>query len=138
MSNIVSKEMAKAAAHWWAGKLAGGAGKHRTSGDDLAASLAGLMVDIMQETPSEEGIQRFEEILTKKILEGSKSEPRYYWASFGCDYAPDKILADSAKEAGVSVKNFPWKTFMHIEPDKGIVTVYDGYQSPWIQIWPEV
>ena len=129
--NQVPEEMARVAAHWWAG-LASGRAPHRTGDNGSAAALAGILADTMKKTPQENALEVFEKALANRIM----TEERYMWGSIWVDYVPDDILCEAAKEAGISTMNFPWKTGMHIDPDRGTVTVRESL-GPWTQIYPE-
>ena len=129
--NEVSEDMAKAAAEWWAAKI-DGSGHHDNGARDLSNVLAGMLADTMIEMPNNEAITKFKDILSDKLLYCE----RYEHFHLGCDYGPCKLLANSAKEAGVSCHNFPWKTDMRIDTDKNQVLVSDGYRAPWEKIWP--
>lgn len=131
--NEVPEAMARAAAHWWA-ERADGTAHHDNRGGDLASVFAGILADTMNEPPKVGALERFEEILAEKIM---TTKYRMEWESIWVDYGPDMILAEAAKEAGISCNNFPWKTGMHIDPDKGTITVRVSL-GPWETIYPEV
>ena len=131
--NEVPEAMARAAAHWWA-ERADGTAHHNNRGGDLASVFAGILADMMNEPPKVGALERFEEILAEKIM---TAELPYMWRSIWVDYGPDKILFEAAREAGVNCNNFPWKTGMCIDPDKGEIMVRIS-MGPWEKIYPEV
>lgn len=131
--NEVPEAMARVAAHWWA-ERADGTAHHNNRGGDLASVFAGILADKMNEPPEVGALERFEEILAEKIM---TAEHRMMWQSIWVDYAPSRILAEAAEEAGISCNNFPWKTGMHIDPDKGEIMVRIS-MGPWKKIYPEV
>lgn len=131
--NEVPEAMARAAAHWWA-ERADGTAHHNNRGNDLASVFAGILADKMNEPPKVGALERFEEILAEKIM---TAELPYMWRSIWVDYGPDMILFEAAKEAGISCNNFPWKTGMHIDVEKGEISVRIS-MGPWEKIYPEV
>lgn len=131
--NEVPEAMARAAAHWWA-ERADGTAHHNNRGGDLASVFAGILADTMNEPPKVGALERFEEILAEKIM---TAERPYMCRHIWVDYGPDRILCEAAKEAGISCNNFPWKTGMHIDPEKGEIIVRLS-MGPWEKIYPEV
>ena len=130
--NNIPEEMARAAAHWWA-ERADGTARHNNRGGNLASILAGLMADTLNEPPQFGALEKFEKILAEKIM---AAEFPYMWKHIWVDYGPDAILADAAKEAGISCNNFPWKTGMHIDEEKGEIMVRISL-GPWERIFPQ-
>lgn len=131
--NEVPEAMARAAAHWWAERVDGTA-HHNNRGGDLASVFAGILADTMNEPPKVGALERFEEILAEKIM---TAKYRMMRQSIWVDYGPDKILAEAAEEAGISCNNFPWKTGMYIDLEKGEITVRIALGEPK-KIYPEV
>jgi len=131
--NEVPEAMARAAAHWWA-ERADGTAHHDNRGGDLVSIFAGILADTMNEPPKNGALERFEEILAEKIM---TAESPYEWRSIWVDYAPERILAEAAEEAGISCNNFQWKTGMYIDLEKGEITVRIGLGEPK-KIYPEV
>ena len=129
--NEVPEAMARAAAHWWADR-ADGTARHRTGENSGAAALAGLLADSLNTPPAAGSLERFEKILAEKIMTSPKDE----WMSIWVDYAPEGILWDAAKEAGINPANFPWKTGMHIHPEEGTIYVRLSL-GKWEKIYPE-
>ena len=130
--NEVPEAMARAAAHWWA-ERADGTARHNNRGGDFASVMAGIMADTLNEPPRTGALEKFEEILAEKIM---TAELPYMWSYIWVDYGPDRILAEAAKEAGISCNNFPWKTGMHIDPEKGEIIVRLSL-GPWKKIYPD-
>lgn len=131
----VIREICENAAEWWAMKI-GGMGSNHDNGDRTGASgLAGIFANMMNQLVSDEKAWKFKDILAGKLMKRYEDGYPHTWMM--CDYGPDQILAESAKEAGISSANFPWKTAMHVEYEKGEVLVSDGYQAPWVRIFPE-
>ena len=128
--NEVPEGMARAAAHWWA-ERADGTAHHNNRGGDLASVIAGMLADTMNEPPKVGALERFEAILAEKIM---TAELPYMWRSIWVDYGPDGILAEAAKETGISCNNFPWKTGMAIKPENGTIIVRIS-MGPWETIY---
>lgn len=131
MVNVL--EMCNTAAKWWGNKIRGFGSRHDNGDREETGGLAGLLADLMNEPITDEITIKFEKILEQKLIEEQKAGRKFLW--FGCDYSPDKILADSAKEAGVPLSNFPWKTRMHVEFEDECVLVADGYRAQWETIY---
>ena len=126
----LKKETADAAAKWWAEQI----GRHHDNGDkSLGSIFSGMLADMMSEPCGKDAIDKFAEILSKKIMDDEFYETYF---NIGCDYAPDTILADSAKEAGINCNNFPWKVTMCIFIKENKIEVRDGYGRGWRQIYP--
>lgn len=130
--NEVPEAMARAAAHWWA-ERADGTAHHNNRGGDLASVFAGILADTMNTPPQCGALEKFEEILAEKIM---TAEFPYMWSSIWVDYGPDQILAEAAQEAGINCANFPWKTGMHIDPEKKTIMVRLS-MGPWETIWED-
>ena len=118
----VSRGAATAAAEWWAAKIGGNV--HHDNGDDSFGSfIAMFMADSLANPATEEQISKFKELLIASLMDES-NEVRVRFG-LNCDYSPCSLLADAAKEAGISEYNFPYKTSMFID-ERG-VRVFDGY-----------
>ncbi len=76
-------------------------------------------------------VRVFEKKLGEKIKERVEQIGQL---SLECDYDPDMILGNIAKEVGVDAKCFPFKTNMHITPNK--VRVSFGYGTGYEKIFP--
>jgi hypothetical protein len=123
---------AQKAAHWWADQL-----RNKATLDNGDKSRAGAMTQALAELLQEketagitpEQISKFETILTAKLL---LEDHRYFY--FGVDYGPDRILAESAQQAGINpgMTVFPWKTTMSISDN--VITVSCGYQGKAVEI----
>lgn len=122
----MDREVAIKAAKWWGDRLRGNT--HHTNGsDDEGSKMAGILADMMSGLVSNDTITRFEEILVDKIL-AEKSE----YVDLYCDYHPDPLLFEAAKEAGINDMAFPWKTGVKIS--NGKVRVSDGYATGFTEI----
>ena len=138
----VTREMAHAMAVWWGERVGGRT--HHDNGDheNFASVFAGILADSMNRPTDESTVNKFVDILTEKILdEAIKREGFLFPGLLSCDYAPSKFLSDAAKEAGISIDNFPWKTSMDVCKNKNgevVVKASDGYRAEWKQIYPEV
>lgn len=129
--NEVPEAMARAAAHWWA-ERADGTVHHQEGAGNAVDAIAGMLADILSTPSTGRNLKKFEKILAEKIM----TSPQDEWTSIWVDYAPEGILWDAAKEAGINPANFPWKTGTHIYPDEG--TIYARLRlGMWEQIYPE-
>ena len=127
--NIIPRKDALLAAKWWANKISRNP-RHDNGANDMGNNLAGILADMMNEPVTEEQKEKFISALVERLI---KVE-RPYQACMECDYAPNRILSESAKEAGISLNNFPWKTFMVWEYSKKCFMVKDGYRAPWVDV----
>lgn len=130
MSNErISEEDIRKAVNWWA-QFAKDPKPHSNGDRGLHSILAGALCDTQSEPADPETVDLFREDLEARLAALADSgKPAIF---LDCDYAPCKLLADSAREAGVRLENFPWKTSMHIEPGK--VVVKYGYGAGWAVI----
>lgn len=124
-----------AAGIWWATVLMDP--KHDNGADDEANVLSRMMADMLTaDHPAEAGaLDLFAGYLKEevdKMLEDGRD-----WISFGVDYHPDRILADCAEKAYVTVPmmGWPWKTNMWVTPRN--VKVSYGYGAEAKIIWGE-
>lgn len=116
---------AKAAAKWWADRL-------RSPGlpSNGDASGAGGMVAILgaltQRPQSAEALTKFETLLAARITQ-ELAKGHGLW--LGVDYHPDALLADAARDAGLTpgMGDWPWKTHMDVRPE--CVRVAPGYRA---------
>lgn len=120
-----------AAAEWWANRISGQT-IHDNGDPTFGSVFAGMLADQMVKPSSDAQLQKFKNSLVMRLSE---------YASIGStnirlesDYAPCKMLSDSAKDADIPLENFPWKVCMYVEPK--YVQVSDGYGMPWVNIWP--
>lgn len=102
MSEMITKRAAEIAADWWTEKIS--------------------------KNLHEDTRIRFRTKLRDTILDRREAGH----LSLDCDYAPNRMLADCAREAGVKLNNFPWKTNMEISGNT--VMVSDGYGQPFERI----
>lgn len=129
---MFSKDLIEIAVNWWAERVTG---KYLHDNGDRSetSAFAGLLADCMIEPVSNQDmIKRYKESLTNHILKASGNSNNLY---LSCDYSPDYILATAAKEAGISLHNYPWKTTMIIT-DKEI-KISEGYGQPYQTIYFE-
>lgn len=130
---------AVAAANWWAEAIGSpkfdalgatrGQDRKETETMEMASMLAMLIASdspVLQEAGA-----KFAVLLASKI-EASLTG-RNYGVSLGVDYGPDRVLGETAQEAGVSGSRFPWKTSMWVREDH--VTVSAGYAAPTRLVW---
>lgn len=125
-------DSAEAAAQWWADHLTPA---FQNNGDPsreggLAGILGGLLAQ--ENRPEDAQVDIFTLALTKSIRE-RLSTSSGGWTSLGVDYGADKVLSDAAKEAGISATVFPWKTYVHVYPDR--VTASLGYGARDTLVW---
>lgn len=118
---------AKAAATWWANKVCS---PTFDNGDLGIASMLALMNASLTPTPSNDQVQKMIAALAPKIDERFS---RTDYQTLGVDYGPDHILAEAAREAGISLSKFPWKTTMWAE--QNVVTVAVGYHGRTTLVW---
>lgn len=85
----------------------------------------------IDKAPSSSSVEQFEEKLAEKIKEIVEQKGQL---SLDCHYGPDMILGSIARETEIDPMSFPWKTNMHITPDK--VQVSFGYGVGYETIFP--
>ena len=123
------------AAQWWADKLRNVSTDNFNNGDDSEKGIAGMFLAAMcakSTKISDEAIDAFEEALAEHIKEHFEI---CGYLSLLTDYGPQGILADTAREVGISTNAFPWKTSMWIE--KNSISVSCGYAAKTERIFPE-
>ena len=129
---MFSEKLIDAAVNWWSERVTGKC-THDNGDRSETSTFAGLLADLMIEPVSnQDTIKQYKESLTKHILKASGKSNNL---CLSCDYSPDFILATAAKEAGISLHNYPWKTTMLIT-DKEI-KVSEGYGQPYQTIYSE-
>lgn len=139
---------ARAAADWWASRLANGTDQHdlgdRDASERNLTATARLgsawlrqrftteQVDAFRRELAEGVEQRLNEGAWDPVEPGRGSALR----ALQCDYGPDPVLSGAAKLAGFELKMFdlPLKTVMWINP--GEVSVSEGYGAPIVVVWP--
>ena len=128
----ITKEIAEAAAKWWADQISGNV-TFDNGDDSLTGSMCSAMASKLVKPVTEEQKNKFIEILTERIVTEQRD-------ILSVDYGPDMLLGESAEQAGISESNFPWKTVMWIvmEKDTGMakVIVRAGYRAEQKQIYP--
>lgn len=145
---------ARAAADWWASRLANGSDDHDLGGRDeaerdLTATARAGSAALRQRFTAEQ-VESFADQLGEHIErhlvkcesypnEGAwdPADPRRGSAlrAIGVDYGPDPVLNDAAERAGIKLKQFdlPMKTVMWVNP--GEVSVAEGYGAAFVVIW---
>ena len=133
MSEGVCHEAACAVAEWWASKIDGR--HHHENGDhSFSGILAMAIADSAMQPTDTEQIENFKNALVRRLESGEFTFNGN--TSMYCDYGPGTILRESAREAGISENNFPFKTSAFIKD--GVVTVKDGYYGLPYTIYPEM
>jgi len=141
MTETIARPEAKAAAAWWASKLAGPS-RHET-GDAESNILTAFAAGVAGQTFSAAEVAAFEKALAEVIEAGLSSGS---WdlenPDFGSalrvianDYGPDRMLTYAAEVADLRLTMFdlPMKTVMWINP--GEVSVSEGYGSGEAVVW---
>lgn len=127
----MTKEQAiNVAVEWWANKLSAKA-PHSNGANELPSILACLLADDGMEDTSNEQLDIFKRELRTRIE--NEMDNRWREVYLGVDYHPSMNLRESAKVAGISEFNFPYKTDLYIkwdDKDNYTVYVYDGYRVP--------
>jgi len=141
------KKLAQEATQWWCKKLAGGYkfdnGESETAAKLVASKALNGVPDSVKVT--REQIAKFRETLQasleKEIDEAGQGKERWETTvDMGVDYHPHLTLADALKQAGFNDKEIdysclPTKTGMHIDTQKRIIEVSDGYAKPYETIF---
>lgn len=120
-----------AAAEWWANSITNPTHDNgdKSRNGDIGSLLAMLLCSGNPVT--KEQAEAFKLALIESLMEVMKDRPYF---SIYVDYHPDRILAEAAREAGItSTQCFSWKTSMDISEDK--VEVSEGYGAPRKVIW---
>lgn len=120
-----------AAAEWWANSITAPTHDNgdTTRNGEVGSFLAMLLC--AGNPVTKEQAEAFKLALIESLMEVMKD--RSYF-SIHVDYHPDRILAEAAREAGItSTQCFSWKTSMNISEDK--VEVSEGYAAPRKVIW---
>lgn len=104
------------------------------NGDNSSqGGMAVALASMLPHDADEEKLQKFKTILIQKLGEKDKYGSFAWMHGLHVDYGPDKILADSAKDAELKVQ-FPWKTNMYIYRDH--VGVSAGYGAKHVNHYP--
>ncbi|TMP51432.1 hypothetical protein [Pseudoalteromonas sp. S1688] len=80
--------------------------------NSMANELIGKAIE--NEPDLDKKILFFKEYLTADLIEKSKNEASYFWASLSCDYGPDKNLQLAADKAGIPYNLFSAKSNVYI------------------------
>ena len=124
------------AAKWWTNAIANPTlnsfcNGDRKSNESFMLMMIGHML-AMQNTPTEEQLESFRNLLTQRIEDELAKTSR---VELDCDYGPCCILGETAEEVGIDVCLFPFKRTMHVTNDS--VEVKDGYDACWVKLYPE-
>lgn len=123
------------AAKWWTDEIRK---KNSLRSNSEEAKNVGGVAKIMatllatKKQPDSEISDLFEKKLAEVIRQYVK---RHGSLTLKCDYSPDIVLGNVARETRVDVMKLPWKTNMHITPQK--VEVCHGYGAAYKTIYPE-
>ena len=123
------------AAKWWANKIRNVCPGNFNNGDE--SSTGGIMMmmammNAMNSKVTDESINSFEKRLAENIREYVEARGSL---TISCDYGPDTLLNEIAKETAIPTNRFPFKTIMWI--NKGNVSVRAGYGASEKVIFPE-
>ena len=121
-----NSELAEAATQWWTDQISSlniSNFKNGVKGElgETMTTLATMLA--IQDAPSEAQVLIFKALLYEKIENQLDKDG---CIGFYCDYAPDNILGEIAKRAGISGNVFPWKTMMSIDSERGITITKNG------------
>lgn len=123
-----------AAAEWWARAV-----QAPTYDNGDRSGMTGMLMTLVaahQPDAQPQQAASFAEVLAPRLqadLDRMASFDGDPYICVGVDYGPEKILADAARDAGISTSKFPWKTMMWIRPDH--VTVSAGYGAATTLVW---
>lgn len=129
MNKTTDTTAAQAAAQWWASAI----GAPTFDNGDGLQSMLGTLLAAGKPAPTVSEARSFADILAARIQTDLDRCREYGDLSIGVDYVPDRILAEAAREAGISTLRFPWKTMMWVNDDH--VTVSAGYRAPTVLVW---
>jgi hypothetical protein len=121
-----------AAVNWWAKVIVNpkfDAGEDMAAINKLATDLS--TPDSTLANPASTRMDVFKKALGRKIK--SRLIAYHGRCDLSIDYNPCCILAEAAAEAGLDTMNFPWKTFMSIDPKS--IRARCGQSSPDETIW---
>jgi hypothetical protein len=123
------KQTATWAAKWWADHLRSRPPLLDNGGRDFASGMAMAMGSLIQDRlpkVSDDQIDRFEALLAQAIVDdlekriawpGRDANEPYCTCDLGTDYAPDPIISDAGKAAGIDLAyRLPIKTMMWVHP----------------------
>ena len=131
---MTKEEVIITAVQWWSDKLRGRL-RHDNGDDSRSSILACMFADMAASPVNEEQLRIFEKCLAARLetrYDQYIKGQTYGSYTLHCDYGPDVVLWESAKEAGIPNVNFPFKTGMRIRKDH--VEVSDGYGKPYVRI----
>lgn len=122
---MLTKEQISKAAQWWATVI------QNPKFDNGDSSNTGFMANMLATIASErtdpqgDSVKAFETAVEEALIKANEDGQLRY---VGCDYHPDRLLAECAAKAGVDEMRFPWKTHMYFHDDK--IEVSYGYRAP--------
>lgn len=101
----------------------------------FANKMSSVLAAAIPKNNNDTILAAFAAALKRRLMEGEPSTGggKRYHSYFSVDYGPDKILSDSAQEAGLKME-FPWKTTMSLGAD--YVSVGYGYGAPYVYHYP--
>lgn len=126
----IPQEAIEAAAKWWMNRISGQT-IHDNGDDHFGSMLAGALADMHAEMLDSDRAHKFKDVLVEKLTKLVSDNRPSIWLD--CDYSPCVTLLEAARQTGVPLDNFPWKTTMKIHPDN--VQVKNGYGQPYVAIW---
>lgn len=132
----LTEEQLEKAVDWWVKAIERPKFENTSSEEkrtDLGSIFASVLATMASHSKDDNQISKFREALKRRLAE------QEFWDadSVGCDYHPDGLLCDAAKEAGITdavgLTAFPWKTYMYFYAD-GRIEVKHGYGAPFVEI----
>jgi len=130
--NRLTDEQIEKAVNWWSEKIQAPSfsalsSAERQMENNRPVAMAEMQAQSLVKDISSKSIDRFKAVLKRNL---NQSNGR---VSLSVDYHPSKMLSESAKEAGIPLTNFPWKTSMQFHDD-GSTTVRCGYGAESVTI----
>ncbi len=118
------------AAGWWAARLQ--CLHHDNGGKEHVNQMAMFFADMLAAShkPTNDQLEKFKTAL-ETCIKRERERRNYIYLS--CDYSPDRILAEAAKEAGIDSSVFPYKVSTYITEDNKFM-VRDGYGAPTVEV----
>lgn len=117
---------ALAAAEWWTKNI--GSNAKQIAADEMQSLF--LRMCSSSTRISDEQLQKFFKLLKNRVIKEMKSNRN---VNLSVDYYPDEILAEVARECGISNSAFPCQTSMWI--DEKQVVVSNGYGAEQQEIY---
>lgn len=118
------------AAGWWAARLQ--TLHHDNGAKDQTNAMAMFFADMIaaNHRPTNGQLEKFKTALETCI---KRERERRNYVYLSCDYSPDRILAEAAKEVGIDSSVFPYKVSTYITEDNKFM-VSDGYGAPTVEV----